>query len=109
MAPVVVLDSGMSGWKALQLTLALSRSGACLRRLLPKGGPPLWFGPHTVLVCGAGTQRWVADRFPHYPQKMMLCGDLADRSVPSLVESIAAKFPDGHGLGENEYSAIMKK
>ena len=94
--PVVVLDRGFDARSVLQLATSLDQAGAVVRRLVPDSDIPLWFGPHTVLVCQYPTRVRVRSTYPTFPEERIICmSDLPehDRQLNKLLREVNACLP----------------
>lgn len=101
-APVVVLDSLLDAADMLGLALELVRAGASVRRL-PPTATPHWFGPETIVVCGAGTRTRILSSEPSFPEANLLVSPslASDQEVAALLRRVNSLLPAARRLRLN--------
>ena len=95
LAPVVVFDTSLPALNVLTASLGLLRTGATLRRLVPRQPLPDWFGPQTVAVCTPATATLIRSTNPDFEPRRIIEGlDRADsHKLVKLVRRINNVLP----------------
>ena len=100
LAPVVVLDTSLDAAATLRLAARLADAGASARRLVLGPALPNWFGPQTVVVCGAPMRLGIRGEFPDFPLSNFVVAPRieTDQDQARLLRQLNAELPSGSGL-----------
>jgi len=105
LAPVAVIDTTLGAKQVLRMAARLESVGAVIRRLMPEGEVPPWFGRRTVVICRPQTRSLILSVAPNLPERQVLVDPRmnSDRDLAVIIRQANAVLPKTQGLRSLAY------